>query len=107
MADYMMRRRDQGPPSPFRERLRFAMLFVSFLAALVIVFAFWDGDPGGAVLLAAGWFLLDWGVVDLIWLRTGDVERVWLKTREGSRNVALLRVTAGAALIAIGVLQLV
>jgi len=107
MADYMMNRRDEGPPSPFRERLRFALLFSTFLAALIIVFVFWNTDPGGAVILALGFSQLDWGIVDLIWLQTGDVERVWLKSKVASTKLALIRAGVGLVLVAIGIVQLV
>lgn len=103
----MMRRRDQGPLSPARERLRFGILYVSFFTAAILVLVLWKHDTGGAMAVGVGLWQFDWGVVDLIWLRSGDLERVFLRTRSASLKVASLRAAVGLGLLVYGLFLLV
>lgn len=101
-ADYFMRRRDQGPMSSWRERLRFLLLLLGFGFG-VLLFAAWNDD---SVRLAAaagvGVWLATYGMVDLIWLATGDVERIWSRTRSQSRWIAVLMLIVGIVLFVVG-----
>lgn len=104
--DYMMRRRDQGPPSPFRERLRLAIILTGAGAGFFCLFRFQKNDIGGAARLALGVWLSVLGMVDMVWLQTGDLDRVWLKTRRGSTIAAVMYLGAGIILVLTGILGL-
>jgi hypothetical protein len=90
--------------SPVRERLRFLFIFLGFAAGIVLFASEQDSSPGRAALLGLGTWLTTYGVVDLIWLASGDVERIWTKTRGQSLLVALFLTAAGlgSALLGIG-----
>lgn len=89
-ADYFTRRRDQGPLSPVSERLRFALLFLAVIAGVLLSGTRYNDSVGKAAFLAVGTWLCVYGAVDLVWLATGDVERVWTKTKSQSVAVAVV-----------------
>ena len=104
MADYMMNRRDKGPPSPPRERKRIGAILIGTALGFFFLFNFQQEDIGGAARLGLGTWLTTLGVVDLVCLATGDVERIFLKTRKGSTIAAISYLTGGLVLVTTGVI---
>lgn len=101
-----MNRRPQGPPLSFRERLRFGIILLGAALGFFFLFTFQDEDIGAAARLGIGAWLTVLGAVDLVWLRTGDVDRVFLKTRKASTLAAASYLTSGAILVGTGALAL-
>ena len=104
MADYMMRRRDQGPPSPFRDRLRFGIIFIAAIVGLGALLARYDADPGSAAMLGLGIWLSAMGTVNLVYLMRGDLDRVWLPNREASIMASIGMMASGDALMVLSFL---
>ncbi len=99
-----MDRRAKAPPPPRRELIRLGIILIGVAAGFFVLFRFQHDDIGGAARLALGTWLSTLGTVDLVWLATGDLDRIFLQTRKGSAIAAGGYLVAGLALVVSGVL---
>lgn len=100
--DQLMRGREKPPPVPRREIIRLGFILAGTAAGFFFLFRFQHHDIGGASRLALGTWLTVWGIVDIVSLATGDIDRVWLRTRRGSIISTWCRSVGGLALVLTG-----